>query len=67
MDVGSFGGGDDLVGGDFSVVVAVRDIVGDGAVEQHWLLLHHAQLPPEARQREARASVAVVQLLKRGS
>lgn len=46
MDVGLLGGGDDLVLPHDPGVVAVGDVLGDGAVEEHWLLRHKTQLSP---------------------
>lgn len=44
VKLGLLGGGDDLVHADFPTVVAVLDVVGNAAVEQHRLLGHDADL-----------------------
>lgn len=64
MHVGHLGGGDDLFQGDVARVVAVRDVVADGALEQHGLLLHQPKLRAQARQRQVASRVAPVEALR---
>lgn len=49
MYVRLLGGGDDLVLPHDAAVVTVGDVLSDGAVEEHGLLRHEAQLSPQPR------------------
>ena len=72
VDVGLLGGVDDLLHGDLPRVVAVPDVLGDGAVEEGGLLRDDAQVGADEGQVQAadvlslegeRAAVQVVKPL----
>lgn len=64
MELGLLGSGDDLIHADFPHVVAILDVLGDAAVEQHGLLGHDANLGPQEGHVDTAGVVAINQLQK---
>ena len=62
MNIGAFGGGDDLFHGHVSRVVAVRNVVAYADAEQYRILRHDADLRAQPRDVEI-SQTSVVQRL----
>ena len=62
VDVGLSGSVCDLIHGNLSTVVPIRDVLGDAAIEQDGLLGHEADLRAQPRQVVVTQSMSIQQL-----